>query len=463
MTSPSKFYCLLMLIGMAIISRGQSVSRPNHTLEGKWTMELTNNDIGIARTIMEFRTDSNTYTAYTRKNADRDILGWWTSSLGRTFTKDFKEGRLLHIVNGNITENKDSLILSGIFTSALGNYYFNGTVKGITLHAVLTNGNKEIYGYIHAVKEEVKTPLENYPAIFKQIELVTRQNIYNPEVMHSKEWKTFDKNMQQVSAKVQDDLEMVFAFFYYAGKLPFTHYHFLKMPAKTNEEVKTGHFVSLEEKNTQTACMKITSFSGNANEIDSVFDIVNQKGYKNLIVDLRDNPGGTVEAGMQFAKNIADTTFYGGIFLTQKWFSTHKAPPALSEYSKFQNFTDANFDLIISGIHDHEGLCLKVIPREKVYRGKIFILVNRNTASTCEPIVYGLKQRSLATIVGETTAGVMLNGEFFSVMNGFKVIVPTADYYTSDGYRIDKKGVIPDIQTKDKDALDYVLGNLLSR
>lgn len=456
-------YFLIFLIGTALSSCAHPLTHPNNTLEGKWTVTLTCNDIGIARTIMEFKTDSNSYTAYTRKNADRDILGWWTSTLGRTFTNDFKEGRLLHIVKGNIKENSDSLILSGIFTSSLGNYYVNGTVKGTILNAVLTKKNKEVYGYIHAVKEEVKIPLENYPAIFDNAELITKQHIYNSEVINGKEWKKFAKNMKEVSAKMQDDLEMVFAFFYYSGKLPFTHYHLLKMPAKDTGNIETGHFVSLQQKTPQTVYMKITSFGGTSYEIDSIFEQVHRGGYKNLIVDLRDNPGGSVEAGMEFAKNIADTTFYGGIFLTQKWFNAHKNPPELHTYSTFQNFTDANFDLIISGIHDHEALCLKVVPKEKVYHGKIFILVNKNTASTCEPIVYGLKQRNLATIVGETTAGAMLNGEFFDIKNGFRIIVPTADYYTSDGYRIDKKGVAPTIETKDVDALEYVLTNLIRK
>ncbi len=464
MTNSKIKFFFLLTISIATNSCGQKLTHPNHKLEGKWTVELTNNDIGAVRTIMEFKTDSNTYIAYTRKNADRGILGWWTSTLGRVFTNDFKEGRLLHIVNGRIREaNKDSILLSGIFSSSLGNYYFNGTMKGNILDAVLTKKNKEVYGHIHAIKGDVPTPLENYSLIFEKADSITRQNIYNAALIKTDDWKKFEEKMRIVSDKSQDDLEMVFAFFYYSQKLPFTHFAFMKMPPEdsSNNQNETNHFVSLQEKTAQTAYIKIASFSGSANEMDSIFEIVNRKGYQNLIVDLRDNPGGTVEAGMAFAKNIADKEFYGGIFLTKKWLNTHSNPPALNEFTKFQNFTAANFDLIISGIHNQEALCLKVIPNEKIYHGKVFILTNNNTASTCEPIVYGLKQNKLATIVGETTAGVMLNGEFFDVTKGFKVIVPTADYYTSDGYRIDKKGVTPNVQTKQETALDYVLTNLI--
>ena len=57
--------------------------------------------------------------------------------------------------------------------------------------------------------------------------------------------------------------------------------------------------------------------------------------------------------------------------------------------------------------------------------------------------------------MGGRTAGAMLNGEKFEVGNGFTLFIPTADYYTSDGKRIDQIGVAPHI--KSKEALEYVL------
>ncbi len=55
----------------------------------------------------------------------------------------------------------------------------------------------------------------------------------------------------------------------------------------------------------------------------------------------------------------------------------------------------------------------------------------------------------------------MLNGEKFELSNNFVVYIPTADYYTSDGYRIDQNGIKPNIETKSDDALEKVMNELI--
>jgi C-terminal processing protease CtpA/Prc len=260
--------------------------------------------------------------------------------------------------------------------------------------------------------------------------------------------------MTKVSAKVQDDMEMVFAFFYYSGKSPISHFMLFKSPEQENDTTISDNnkYVFFEEKSPQIAYLQIKSFAGTAAEMDSVFQIIIKNDYKNLIVDLRNNPGGNVDAGISFATSVVDSTFYGGVFLTQKWFNQHNKPPTVENYPEFPHFTEANSDLILDGIHNTTGLCLKIVPKLEVYKGNIYILTNKKTGSACEPIVYGLKQHKRATIIGEKTAGGMLNGEFFELEKGFSMYIPTADYYASDGFRIDQKGIKPNIKIKQEKA-----------
>lgn len=453
------FFFSLFTLLLSITSCSAQATIKNEQLEGKWFINFAHKDIGQARTFIEFNTNSNTFTAHSRKNADKDILGSWTSLLGRRFTKSLKNGSLLNIEKGIYEVKNDTLHLAGILVTPMGNFNLEGHIVNNELYATLRNKSRGHLGTISGNRNIPNIPLENYQQLFANAISLTEEKIFNKEILQSKEWKLFTKEMLKSVPKLQDDLEMVFAFFYRAEKLPFSHFALMKSfeenEKKENNNQQNRH-LTLEEKNGKTAYLKIASFSGTANEVDSIFNIIKQKDYQHLIVDLRNNAGGSVEAGMAFATNIMDKETFGGVFLTQKWFNNHKELPTPKDYNNLSHFTQANYDLIIEGIHQTEGLCLKIIPKEQVYQGKLYILINRKTASTCEPIVYELKKQNRAVIIGETTAGAMLNGEMFDLDKGFKMFIPTADYYASDGYRIDQKGVQPNIETKGEDALKIV-------
>lgn len=437
-----------------------SVSCPaqHKTLEGKWYIHLSHTDIGLARTIIQFQVKDSSFTAYTRKHADKDILGGWTSFLGRTFTKGMKHGSLIRIENGIFLEKGDTLHLAGILVTPMGRFNIEGSVSNDRLAAGIRSKTRGRLGEITGTREIPPLPMEDYAALFNRSTDLTEQKIYNKRVLQTKEWNDFVKDMQQITPKLQDDLEMIVSFFYKARKLPFSHFALMKFQQteEENEQVHTN-YLFLEEKSPETAYLKISSFAGSAAEVDSIFEIIHQSNYRNLIVDLRNNSGGSIEAGMAFATSVVDTTLFGGVFLTQKWFNRNAALPTIADYRKFPHFTEANFDLIIEGIHNTDGLCLKIIPKQTTYKGNLYLLTNSRTASACEPIVHELQKHKRAIVAGEKTAGMMLNGEIFELDPGFKMVIPTADYYTSDGFRIDGIGVKPDIETRKEDALQTVL------
>jgi len=87
----------------------------------------------------------------------------------------------------------------------------------------------------------------------------------------------------------------------------------------------------------------------------------------------------------------------------------------------------------------------------------MYILTNGNTASTCEPIVYVLKESERATIIGEKTAGAMLSATLFDIYGKYKLFLPIADFYTYDGVRLEGVGVKPNIETTSENALNKTL------
>ena len=91
---------------------------------------------------------------------------------------------------------------------------------------------------------------------------------------------------------------------------------------------------------------------------------------------------------------------------------------------------------------------------------KLYILINNNTASACEPLVYGLKKKQNVTVVGEHTLGAILSPSVFDIGNNYYLILPTADYLASDGKTLDGVGVTPNIKINSHKALDFVLKEL---
>jgi Peptidase family S41 len=433
-------------------------------LNGDWYFEMLHNDIGHCNFYMHFEiTNDSTFIAYTRKNADKDFLGNFKSFAARNFAGMFKGGSLARIVKGKYNVKQDSIVLNGVFTNPIANAYFQAYIIKEKMVARLSNGKKiktaDLRGR-HITKKESE---HDYPAIVDKALLISNVEIFNPSVTKEKKWKTFEKEIKVFSFKAQDDLEMVFGFYYFKEKTKLSHFALLKIP-DTSEDMNANRkerHTNITERDKSTVLLNIKSLSGSAEEIDSVFKIIIDKQYENLIIDLRGNTGGSVEAGLPLVKNLIDKPISGGIFLTRKWFDKNNYIPKPEQYQQFEAFSESNYDAIINGIHTKEGLYLKVEPNTNVYKGKVFILTNKATASTCEPIVYGLKKENRAIIVGENTAGAMLNGERFNVSNGYQLLIPTADFYTSDGTRIEGKGVKPNYIVKSGDALNYVLSNLI--
>ena len=449
-------FLIVVIVALSVKTCAAQSSTNYDKLAGKWNVSLVHNSIGEVQFLMDFKTNEDTFEAYSRKHADRDILGSWKSLMARTFSDNFKNGSLLRIENGDFQNSNDTIYLKGELVSTIGNLKLEGYIVDEKLESKLKYNNGEIAGKISANHRVSDFTVKNYHHLLKDIQAVTKKNIFKRDVLKSKEWMKFIHKMESSSQKFVDDLDMIFAFYYHSRNLPFSHFSLVKnLDLSKNqipEPIKKRH-LTLKQKNAEIAYLKISSFIGTSVEVDSIFKIISEKEYEHLIVDLRNNSGGNVEAGITFASNVLDTISYGGVFLTQKWFNNHSGLPQIEDYIKFAYFSEANNNLLLEDIHEREGLCLKVIPKKNPYIGKLYVLVNKNTASTCEPIIYELKKQKRAVIIGETTAGAMLSSETFSLDSGYKITIPTADYYTSDGYRIDQNGVKPNIKTNNNDAL----------
>ncbi|MEM9149190.1 MAG: S41 family peptidase, partial [Cyanobacteria bacterium P01_F01_bin.3] len=148
---------------------------------------------------------------------------------------------------------------------------------------------------------------------------------------------------------------------------------------------------------------------GNAtSEFKSALEDLEQKGADAYILDLRNNPGGLLTAGIEVARMWLDegTVVY-----------TVNRQGSLGSY-------DANGKAITSD--------------------PLVVLVNKGTASASEILAGALQDNERAQLVGETTFGKGLIQSLFDLPNGAGLAVTIAKYETPSHRDINKLGIEPD-------------------
>lgn len=134
-------------------------------------------------------------------------------------------------------------------------------------------------------------------------------------------------------------------------------------------------------------------------------------GVDQLVLDLRDNPGGALDATV----NIASEFLRGGVVVRTE------APDEVTTYEVEQGGVATDDDL------------------------EIVILVNRGSASASEVLSAALQERHRAVVIGENTFGKNTVQQRFGLANGGALKLTVARWVTAAGADFGDGGVTPDI------------------
>ncbi|WP_162052261.1 S41 family peptidase [Pontibacter pamirensis] len=206
--------------------------------------------------------------------------------------------------------------------------------------------------------------------------------------------------------------------------------------------------------------------------VDSAFTDINAKATQTLVIDLKNNAGGHNAYSDFLISYFADRPF--------RWYSAFqlKTSKILKEQTKL-NATEAEMDNYTKAILSHkEGEIFAYdqpiqdpAPEAKRYKGKVYVLVNRQTYSMAAVSAALIQDYDFAKIVGEETGDVpTLYASQFSFSlprTGIIVKVPKGYIVRPNG---DEKlsGVKPDHMVKDHllddkdEILTYTLDTLLN-
>lgn len=153
-------------------------------------------------------------------------------------------------------------------------------------------------------------------------------------------------------------------------------------------------------------------------EFSKALIAVTGSGAKSLIIDMRDNPGGLLTGAISLLENF-----------TKKW------------------------DLLVETRWVKSTLNEKIFSsQEPNFKGKIVVLINKNSASAAEIFAGALSDLKLATLIGEKSYGKWSVQEIFPLWTYWETKLTIAKWYTPLGKGIDWVGIKPDIEkifTKD--------------
>jgi carboxyl-terminal processing protease len=156
--------------------------------------------------------------------------------------------------------------------------------------------------------------------------------------------------------------------------------------------------------------LRLTQFNANAAmELAHAVNDLEKKGAAAYILDLRNNPGGLLQAGIEVARQWLDS---GTVV-----------------YTVNRQGIQGNFEAFGPAITNDP----------------LVILVNQGTASASEILAGALQDNGRAKLVGETTFGKGLIQSLFELSNGSGLAVTIAKYETPNHRDINKLGIKPDI------------------
>ncbi|MCZ6701926.1 MAG: S41 family peptidase, partial [Ignavibacteria bacterium] len=93
----------------------------------------------------------------------------------------------------------------------------------------------------------------------------------------------------------------------------------------------------------------------------------------------------------------------------------------------------------------------------------VYVLINHTTGSGLESTAYHLKHMGRATIVGEQSKGACYNGSIRSLEHGISAFIPHGNPVSPiTNTNFEGIGVIPDISSQSRDALDSAINRILN-
>jgi carboxyl-terminal processing protease len=165
----------------------------------------------------------------------------------------------------------------------------------------------------------------------------------------------------------------------------------------------------------QVGYFKLTSFQKTTSrDVDAALWKLHEQGMRQLIIDLRGNPGGLLKA----AVDVADKFVYDGLIVSTRGRSPRET-------------------------FDHQGEVAGT------WRMPLVILIDHDSASASEILAGAIRDHRRGAVVGEKSYGKgSVQGIFPLSVANVGIRLTTAKWYTPSGQAISGAGIKPDVEVQ---------------
>jgi len=177
-------------------------------------------------------------------------------------------------------------------------------------------------------------------------------------------------------------------------------------------EIPSVEQVKIVDATNGVGYLKLTSFQKTTSrDVDAALWKLHQQGMKQLIIDLRGNPGGLLKA----AVDVADKFVYDGLIVATRGRSPR------------EDF-------------DHKGEVAGT------WRVPLVLIIDHDSASASEILAGAIRDHGRGTVVGEKSYGKgSVQGIFPLAASNVGIRLTTAKWYTPSGQAISGAGIKPDV------------------
>ncbi len=348
-------------------------------------------------------------------------------------------------------------------------------------------GGGQVFGYATLVAADHPAPPAPYDELVTEIEQALAAHLFNPQLMEAPATRELLRSLRHVAAAARDDIEFYVGFLWFARNAGFSHLGLSRTldPAfeaelqSTRQEcrnhitIRDGIAVWQARHFGTAACVA---------RIDRIFEQIDEAQVRGLVLDLRNNMGSDY-AWYRVAAHLVDAPAEVG------WYVTRRQPwtdPGLAETAAMLTLDASGTRAAVSigeqpratlDLDHHSGaLSLlrfyqeqgvgasrqQVTPCAPGYSGPLAVLVNKGTYSGAECLAAFVQEQGRGVVIGASrSAGAAMLPMEVPLSRGWLLTLPTAEYITAGGVRLENRGVLPDVLVEPAEignAIQAVLG-----